>query len=239
MANRKTGRTGSRPGSAAQNHLGLLSLRKSGRPTRHTAERLRDHILDVATELFLNHGYGLTTIEAVAQGAHISKRTFYHRFADKAALFSAVVHRIIDRLHPPAGVPLINDGSLHENLLRLARLMLQGALSPEGIALSRLIIAESAKFPELAVIAAKKGGRQEAITLVSDLLVRHARRERLAVTNPEFAAQQFLQMVITIPQRRAMGLGSPMTPEEIESWIHDTVDLFLNGCRRSVRPVKQ
>ena len=213
--------------------------RKSGRPTRRTAEKLRDHILDVATEHFLRHGYGLTTIEAVAQDAHISKRTFYHRFDDKAALFSAVVHRIIARLHPPAGVPLIDDGSLHSNLLRLAHLMLQGALSPEGLALSRLVLAESSKFPELAAIATEKGGRQEAITLVSDLLVRHAREERIAIDNPEFAAQQFLQMIITIPQRRAMGLGPPMTPRDIERWASDTVGLFLNGCRGSVQPKKR
>jgi AcrR family transcriptional regulator len=200
---------------------------------------LHEHILDIATGLFLKHGYGLTSIEAVAQGAHISKRTFYHRFSDKAVLFRAVVNRIIDRLHPPADVPLINAGSLQENLLRLAQLMLQGALSPHGLALSRLIIAESARFPELAVVATEQGGRKEAITLVSGLLVRHARKEKLAEINTEFAAQQFLQMVITIPQRRAMGLGTPMMREEIETWAHDTVDLFLNGCRGNDHQVKQ
>lgn len=226
-------------GSSAPPVRRRLPQRKSGRPTRRTAERLRDHILEVATEHFLQHGYGLTTIEAVARDAHISKRTFYHRFDDKAALFSAVVHRIIDRLHPPADVPLIDGGSLHSNLLRLAHLMLQGALSPEGLALSRLIVAESIKFPELAAITAEKGGRQEAITLVSELLMRHTRKEHLAVNDPVFAAQQFLQMVITIPQRRAMGLGAPMTAGETERWASDTVDLFLNGCRDRGNPKRE
>lgn len=208
-----------------------LPPRKSGRPTRRTAEKLRDHILDVATDLFMQQGYGLTTVEAVAQEARVSKRTLYFRFEDKAALFSAVVNRIIDRLHPPADVPLIDDGTLDSNLTRLAHLMLQGALSAEGLALSRLIAAESAKFPELAAIAAEKGGRQEAIELVSSLLVRHRRTERITIGNPEFAAQQFLQMVITIPQRRALGLGEPMTDGDLQRWVRDTVDLFLNGCR--------
>lgn len=210
--------------------------RHSGRPTRRTAEKLREHILTIATVLFLNHGYGATSIEEVARRARISKRTFYHRFADKAALFAAVVHSIIDRLHPPADVPLISNGSLQENLLRLAHLMLRAAVTPQAVALHRLIVAESARFPELAVIAGEQGGRQEAITLVAGLLEREIQAKQLDVTNPTYAAQQFLQMVISLPQRRAMGLGIPMTPREIETWASNTVNLFLNGCHGGVRP---
>lgn len=213
-----------------------LHPRRSGRPPRQTAERLREHILDVATALFLEHGYGATSIEAVARRARISKRTFYHRFEDKAALFAAVVHRIIDRLHPPANVPLLSAGDLEENLLRLARLMLQAAMSPQAVALHRLIVAESARFPELAVIASEQGGIEEAVTLVAGLLEREAHTEHLAVNNPIFAARQFLQLVVSLPQRRAMGLGLPMTHREIDNWAKDTVDLFLNGCRGGARP---
>ena len=181
----------------------------------------------------------MTSIEAVARAARISKRTFYHRFDDKAALFSAVIHRIIDNLHPPAGVPLVSNGTLQENLQHLARLMLQGAVSAQGIALTRLIIAESARFPELAVIANEQGGRQEAISLIAGLLERDAREKNSNDIDPEFAAQQFLQMVITIPQRRAMGLGTPMSSGDIENWVQHTVDLFLNGCRGYTRAAKQ
>lgn len=234
-------RTGARPVAdiGMQHHGGALLPRKSGRPPQPTAQRLREHILGVATELFLKQGYAQTSIEAVARRAQISKRTFYHRFDDKAELFSAVVHRIIDGLHPPANVPLIGDGSLQQNLQHLAHLMLQGALSPQGLALSRLIIAESGRFPELAKIATEQGGRQEAIVLMAGLLERHAHAERMPANNTTFAAEQFLQMVITIPQRRAMGLGTPMTPTEIEAWVHDTVDLFVNGCRGDSRPPQQ
>ena len=97
--------------------------RRGGRPSREAAALLGERILDVATELFLAEGYGATSIEAVAQRARISKRTFYHRFPDKAALFGAVVHRIIDGLRPPADTPLYEGGSLEEVLRRLARLI--------------------------------------------------------------------------------------------------------------------
>ena len=39
-----------------------------------------------------------------------------------------------------------------------------------------------------------------------------------------FAAQQFLQMVITLPQRRAMGLGAPMSARELREWPAKVTD---------------
>src|SRR5215831_11028175 len=80
--------------------------RRGGRPSLAQAEKLGERILDVATQLFLSHGYGATSIDAVARRAGVSKRTFYHRYADKPALFSAVVHRVIERLRPPVDVPI-------------------------------------------------------------------------------------------------------------------------------------
>src|SRR5450755_4232624 len=97
---------------------------RGGRPSRADALRLRQRILEVATELFLAEGYGSTTIEAVAVSAGISKRTFYHRFDDKAALFAAVVHRIIVQIRPPPGVPLIKGANLRDVLHRLAEMIL-------------------------------------------------------------------------------------------------------------------
>ena len=47
----------------------------------------------------------------------------------------------------------------------------------------------------------------------------------------EFAAEQFMQMVVSIPQRRALGIGVPMTPPELEKWAEDTVNLFLSGLK--------
>jgi hypothetical protein len=57
------------------------------------------------------------------------------------------------------------------------------------------------------------------------------RAERLTLDAPVFAAQLFLHMVISWPQRRAAVLGQPMTPAELEAWAGDVVNLFLNGCR--------
>jgi AcrR family transcriptional regulator len=180
--------------------------------------------------LFLSLGYGATSIEAVARRARISKRTFYHRFHDKPALFVAVVHRIVDRLRPPADMPLL-EGDLQEILERLAGLILRAALSPQAIALNRMIVGESARFPKLAAVVTEQGVSEEAIRFIAGILDREVRARNIALDNPTFAAQQFLYMIIALPQRRAMGLGVPMTSAEIDAWSRDVVSLFLNGCR--------
>jgi TetR/AcrR family transcriptional repressor of mexJK operon len=226
----------SRPASAIagaknQRSSPIRKARHGGRPSRAAALQLRDRILEVATELFLTEGYGSTSIEAVAARAGISKRTFYHRFDDKAALFAAVVHRIIEQIRPPPGVPLLEGATLQEILRRLAGLILRAALSPQAIALHRLITAESARFPNLVRAVYDEGWAQEATTLIGDLLSRELRDPRLTVELRSFAAAQFLHMVVAFPQRRIMGLGTPMTPGELAAWADDAVNLFLNGCR--------
>jgi TetR/AcrR family transcriptional repressor of mexJK operon len=205
--------------------------RHGGRPSRAAALELRDRILEVATELFLTEGYGSTSIEAVAVHAGISKRTFYHRFDNKEALFAAVVHRIIEQIRPPPGMPLLEGATLQEILRRLAGLILRAALSPQAIALHRLVTAESVRFPNLVRAVYDEGWAQEATALIGDLLARELRDPRLTAELRSFAAAQFLHMVVALPQRRIMGLGVPMTPSELDAWADDAVNLFLNGCR--------
>jgi TetR/AcrR family transcriptional regulator, mexJK operon transcriptional repressor len=206
--------------------------RHGGRPSRVAALELRDQILEVATELFLTEGYGSTSIEAVATRAGISKRTFYHRFDDKAALFAAVVHRIIEQIRPPAGVPLLEGATLQDILRRLAGLVLRAALTPQAIALHRLVTAESVRFPNLARAVYEEGWAQESTALIGGLLSRELRDPRMSIERRGFAAAQFLHMVVALPQRRMMGLGGvPMTTSELDAWADDAVNLFLNGFR--------
>ncbi len=216
----------------------MSHVRRGGRPSREASEQFGELILDAATDLFFTHGFGATSIEAVAQRVRISKRTFYHRFPDKPALFAAVVHRTIKRLRPAAGIPLIDGADLQTVLERLATFILRAAVSPQAIALHRLIVAESARFPELTEVLAREGGTEEAITLIAGALEREVKTGRLKLDDPIFAAQQFLQMVIALPQRHAMGLGASMSKRELTEWPRKVVDLFLNGCSRRTEPMR-
>ena len=207
--------------------------RRGGRPSRAAAEQLGETILDAATELFLRDGYGVTSIEAIARRARISKRTFYSRFQDKAELFGAVVHRVVERLRPPGDATLFEGRSLAEILVRLAAVILRAVLTPEALALHRLVVAEALRFPELATMTTERGGGREAVQRIAALLEGERQAGHIAIEDASFAAAQFLQMVVALPQRRALGLGPPMTAEEIAQWPRATVALFLEGCRPS------
>jgi TetR/AcrR family transcriptional repressor of mexJK operon len=125
-------------------------------------------------------------------------------------------------------MPLL-EGNIREILERLARLILRAALSPDAVALHRMVVAESGRFPKLAALVTARGVTGEAIGYIADLLQREARAGNIALDDPTFAAGQFLYMVISLPQRRAMGLGVPMTSAEIDAWPRQVVGLFLNG----------
>ncbi|NPC97565.1 TetR/AcrR family transcriptional regulator [Nocardioides sp. zg-DK7169] len=47
-------------------------------------------LVDVAAELFTEHGYAATSLDAIVAGARVTKGALYHHFTGKQALFEAV-----------------------------------------------------------------------------------------------------------------------------------------------------
>jgi TetR/AcrR family transcriptional repressor of nem operon len=62
---------------------------KDGRPTR-------DRLLDAAQGLVLRNGFAATSVDDILQAAGSSKGAFFHHFASKADLASALVERYVD-----------------------------------------------------------------------------------------------------------------------------------------------
>lgn len=205
--------------------------RRGGRPSMAQAGQIDEKILATASHLFLTQGYGETSIEAVAKRAGISKRTFYHRYADKGALFGAVMHRLVQRLRPPAeeAAHLFEGADLGGILERLAQVILAAALQPEALALHRVILSESGRFPELAAIIDANSSRAEAVRRIAGLL--RAGGAKASAAEAEFAAEQFMHLLLAGPQHRALSMGVAMTVEELHDWARDSVRLFLSGWR--------
>jgi TetR/AcrR family transcriptional regulator, mexJK operon transcriptional repressor len=209
---------------------------RGGRPSRLESARLADRILDVATALFLSDGFRTTSIEAVAKRAGISKRTFYHRFRGKEEVFEAVVRRLIERWTPPFDAAVIDQPGLAETLHRAAEYMLAVALTPEALALHRIVIAEAPRFPGLARIMHDLGAAAgiERFARYFEQLIASG---ELRPIDPRFAAEQFILMLVSGPRRRALGLGVPFDAAELRDWIDQSVALFLDGYRRQGKPV--
>ncbi len=203
--------------------------RTAGRPTRHQAAALPDRILDAAQELFLAQGFEATTLDQIAAGAGATKRTLYVKIGDKAELFAHVVRRMLDlrreKLNDAAG-----SGTPTERLVRFGENLLAIALDPDVLRLYRVLVAEAPRFPALASLMEEQMTRGARVHL-AELLRDEIRRKRLALDDPELAAELLVTMIVWSPQRAVLfGMG-PWEPARRASWVRAAVRLFLGGCQ--------
>ena len=182
-------------------------------------------MLDAATDLFLRDGYGATSLEAVAAAAGVSKRTLYARFSGKAALLQVVVSRLVTTWLPAFDAEIGQGGGLRDTLLGAAKVMLATALTSQALGLYRLIIAEIGRFPELAGVMREAGAGAGTERLAAVMAA-------AGIADPIWAAEQFMALVLSVPQRRGLGLGSPLDAAAQAVWSERAVALFLNGPPR-------
>lgn len=188
-------------------------------------------MLDAALDLFLEHGFEQTTIEAVAAQVSMTKRTIYARYEDKRALFLAAVDRAIERSLIPENRLMELDPADCEGTLRAVAMMrVENVMTPQGLRLQRIINTESYRFPEIFMRSYERSG-QPAMQFVADLLRRHSDAGALAIDDPEMAASIFMSMVVSGPVRIIVS-GNPMPREEIERRVDCAIGLFLDGARR-------
>ncbi len=208
---------------------GEAARRSGGRPTASAAVLLETSILDTATAAFLADGYASTTIEGIARTGGVAKRTIYARWNGKPALFFAVLERLTARWLSGTGDWAEAD-SIDAALDQAAERILAVALTPEAVALHRLLIAESARFPDLPRLM-HQAGAGEGTSRIATLLDRAVAVGMLPKQDTGFAAEQFLNLVLAGPQRRALGLGRPLNQQQIKAWRETSVALFLSGVR--------
>lgn len=106
-------------------------------------------ILASAQACFAEHGYAATRLEAVAKRAGVTKGTIYHYFADKEALFKAVVHEAFAP-HLNRFEAMANSSEKTSTLLAaLAASWVEGLSAPSS-AIIKLVLSEAGNFPEVA-----------------------------------------------------------------------------------------
>jgi TetR/AcrR family transcriptional regulator, mexJK operon transcriptional repressor len=171
-------------------------------------------ILDAAKTLFMEQGYGATSMDAIARTANVSKATLYAHFSGKEELFAAMVgdecRRQSRRLHAPD----VGETDLVEALREIGRNFLELVLSPQAVAIHRVVVGEVARFPELGRIFHRSGPAVVREQLAA-YLRGAAERGLLALDDPYRAAEQFIGMVQVPLQMRVM-LGLDETPAEAD-----------------------
>jgi TetR/AcrR family transcriptional regulator, mexJK operon transcriptional repressor len=200
------------------------------------SSRKRRAILAAATTAFLQKGYLGTSMDEVAALASVSKQTVYKQFADKERLFADVVAALVDEVSDPVHevvLHLDDSGDLEAGLGDLARRQLAMVMQPRLLQLRRLVIGESARFPEHGQTFYERGP-ERTIDALATVFEQLAKRGSLEIDDPRLAAAHFNWLVMSIPLNQAMLQGSdePASPEELDRYADAGVRAFIRAYAR-------
>lgn len=181
----------------------------------------RDRLLQAATEVFLEHGYGASVDMLVAR-AGVARQTFYNHFENKEHLFAEAMRNCVsDILVPLSG----QSGDMREGLKAFARTYRQRVLSPQSIAKFRIVASQSQRFPEVTSEDYAKGLGM-MMEKLSGYMQEAMARGKLREADPAFAAEMLLSMLAGVERTRLLfGVASP--PQDEEQRVGQIVDGFL------------
>jgi len=202
---------------------------------RGPSERSRvkgQQILEAAARLFLKQGYGATSMDAIAREAAVSKATLYAHYKGKDDLFAEMI-AVGATEHSAALTDLDLEGpDIRAQLLRIAGSHVALLLSPQGLGIYRVVLAEAPRFPELGRAFYESGVRLKHAMMV-DYLTRADASGALRIDQPRRASAEFFGMVGSHLQMHAMlGLGVELSQTDRDAIIGHAVDTFLRAYRR-------
>jgi TetR/AcrR family transcriptional repressor of mexJK operon len=186
-------------------------------------------IILAAKELFTSQGFGATSMDAIARTANVSKATLYAHFSGKEELFAAIVSHACRAQSRLLSAPDTDDMELTEALSEIGRNFLSLIVSSQAIAIFRVVIGETARFPDLGRIFFESGPNQMRATL-SAFLAKAAERGRLDIADPWRAAEHLIGMLQTpVHMHVLFGVKDRFTMEEIDKVVKDAVEAFLRA----------
>jgi TetR/AcrR family transcriptional regulator, mexJK operon transcriptional repressor len=198
---------------------------------RRQAEAKRAAILDAAEELFVSSGYELTSVDAIAARATVSKRTVYDHFGDKKSLFRSVVERVDDALlvttRTAVREELTEGRDLREALLAFVQRLTTDLIPSSTYATFRRLNALSASAPR-----PPDGPSEEPEQILEKRFAQLAAEGELKLSDPRRAVQHFvaLTMRLVLDTIYHASAGA-VSRSEIDEILTDGVDAFLRAYR--------
>jgi AcrR family transcriptional regulator len=187
----------------------------------------QEAILRGAVQVFLRTGYEGTSMDRVAAEAGVSKQTIYSHFKDKEGLFTALMeHMTLRRFQAILGMEVL-QGEPEILLRQFAEGFLHKIADEEYVALLRLIVAESVRFPKLAKLygatVIQKGRR-----LMANFLQQHP---ELGFADAEAVAHIFVGSLVSYVLAQEIFYGKESFPLDRERVIDSLLCLMLNSPR--------
>ncbi len=180
-------------------------------------------ILEASSTLFMERGYAVS-LDEIAAAAGVSKQTIYARYACKHDLLAAVVHQVAEEI---VGALKPGAAGAGETLAKFGEGFVEVVFDTRRVAMLRLIIAESAQFPELAQ-RYYESGPAFVRTQLAAYLEGEMRAGRLALADTRAAASQFLGLIMGADHLAAlMGLLEAQSASGQRRRVRAAVDAFI------------
>lgn len=191
----------------------------------------RDHILDVARDAFLAEGYAATSMSLIAQRLGGSKGTLYNYFKSKEELFGAVMQRQCAELAETL-FDVDHEGEApRERLEHYGRSFLTLLLDPIPMAMHRVIVGESERFPEVGRTFYEFGPKV-VMTRIGEYLEELMAQGVLRRADPLVAARHFKDLTMSgVHQPRLWNVIETPDAAAIEAQVAVAVDTFLRAYR--------
>ncbi len=191
-----------------------------------------ESILAAAKRTFLQRGFGAVSMDAIAREAAVSKATVYAHFAGKEELFGAVIERECERFLASFSAGELDPGDVRASLTVLGRRFLELVLSPDGIALHRIILAEVTRFPMLGEVFWRAGPERQRVQ-IEGFLQSAAASGTLSFHDTRLAAEQFLSLIRgEIQLRQLLRLEADAGQPKIDDSVESAVDTFVRAFAR-------
>ena len=186
-------------------------------------------ILDVARDCFLADGYAATSMSTIAARLGGSKGTLYNYFKNKEELFAAVIQRQCGEALAGLQALAAVEADPRTQLIRMTRNLLSHIMSPDAMAMNRLVIGESERFPELAQVFYESGPRRGQ-ELMAERLQALMDAGQLRRADADEAASQLKDLTIgNLMWLKMWGVRPERSPAEIDRYVAAGVDTFLRA----------
>jgi TetR/AcrR family transcriptional repressor of mexJK operon len=189
----------------------------------------REAILAAAIRMFSEHGYSKVTMADIAEGAPVSKPTLYNYFADKQALFGAVVEHQCRTLLGGLSAAKRRKQDPREELTRLAGSFVEVLYDPASVRLFRLVISEQAAFPELGQMVVASGA-EPVLGSVAAALREMNEEHTLGIEDAAQSARLLLGMLSGDEHLRCLaGVKPGLSRAEKKRLVQNAVEFFLRA----------
>jgi AcrR family transcriptional regulator len=181
-----------------------------------------------ALDMFLDQGYEAVSLDDLIARVGGSRRNIYHHFGGKDGLFVAAITTMCDQIAAPIkSLQIPTSGDPAAGLFLFGKAVLDAVLLPRTLELTRLMIAEAVRFPDLAQSIWRSGHEQAAIVLCE--WIGHQQKKGVLRKGPPplLLARQFVDLAVTDAQLRAL-IGTPMAFNH-EKALRVAIDTFLRG----------